>query len=210
MKILYLGHESGTALQRILALRRLGHDVAVIDPDMAIKYLAVPFVLINAWAVRTGAFGLAGVFQHYVRSQMKGASFDLAFVDHGFFLGPATIKDLRKAGKIVVNFNQDNPYVQRDGLKWRFILFLKALPLYDLVVTPRVSCVELARRAGARRVIAVNFAADEAVHRPIELNSEDRAGYAAEVVFIGAWMPERGPFLVAARRTRRSTAHFRR
>jgi spore maturation protein CgeB len=194
MKILYLGHENGTALQRILALRRLGHDVTVIDSNRAMQNLILPFLLINGWAVRTGALGLGGVFQRYVRSQVKGAAFDLVFVDSGVFLGPATIRELKKTGGIVVNYNPDNPYVPRDGLRWR--QFLQTLPLYDLVATPRASSVDPARRAGARRVIAVNFAADEAVHRPIELAGEDRARYAAKVVFVGTWMPERGPFLL--------------
>ncbi|WP_395664793.1 hypothetical protein [Methylocella sp.] len=41
----------------------------------------------------------------------------------------------------------------------------------------------------------MRFAADEAVHRPIELSAEDHARYDAEVVFVGTWMPERGPFM---------------
>jgi spore maturation protein CgeB len=194
MKILYLGPERGTALQRILALRRMGHEVTPLDSTKAMQNLILPFPLISACAVRTGALGLGGVFQRYVRSQVKGGCFDLVFVDHGPFLNPAAIGELRNAGGIVVNYNQDNPYVTRDGLKWR--QFRRALPFYDLVVTPRASSVEPAKRAGARRVIAVNFAADEAVHRPIELTEEDRARYSAKVAFVGTWMPERGPFLL--------------
>jgi spore maturation protein CgeB len=101
---------------------------------------------------------------------------------------------LQGIGKTVVNYNADNPFVSRDRRWWR--QFLKALPYYDLFVTPRVSSVEPARRAGARRVLAVKFAADEAVHRPIALSEEDRARYACKVAFIGTWMPERGPFLL--------------
>jgi spore maturation protein CgeB len=194
MKILYLGPERGTALQRILALRRMGHEVTPLDSTKAMQNLILPFSLVNAWAIRTGALGLGGVFRRYVRSQVKAASFDFVFVDHGPFLDPGAIGELRKAGGIVVNYNQDNPYVARDGLKWR--QFLKALPFYDLVVTPRASSVEPAKQAGARRVIAVNFAADEAAHRPIALTGEDRARYGAKVAFVGTWMPERGPFLL--------------
>ena len=93
-----------------------------------------------------------------------------------------------------MNHNQDNPYVQRDGLKWR--LFLKALPFYDLVATHRISSANGAKQAGARRVLLVREAADEAVHRPIESNEQDRARFSSEVVFVGTWMPERGPFLL--------------
>jgi len=138
--------------------------------------------------------GFVGVVDRYVLAQVEGGAFDLVFVDSGELLGPAAIGELKKRGMIVVNYNQDNPYVARDGLKWR--QFLKALPLYDLVVVPRSTSFEPARRAGARRVLAVNRAADEAAHRPVELTAQDRARYACAVAFVGTWMPERGPFLL--------------
>ena len=181
-------------MHRVAALQRLGHDVTVVEPSRALEKLRLPPALLWSWTFKTGALGLGGLVARYVQSQIKNASFDLVFVDSGELLGPAPIVALKRAGGIVVNYNQDNPYVTRDGLKWR--QFLRALPFYDLVVTPRASSVEPAKRAGARRVIAVNFAADEAVHRPIELTEEDRARYGAKVAFVGTWMPERGPFLL--------------
>ena len=39
------------------------------------------------------------------------------------------------------------------------------------------------------------MSADEIVHRPIRLTSAERERWAAEVVFVGTWMPERGPFI---------------
>ncbi len=193
MKILYLGPNKGTSIQRIHALRRLGHEVTALDPNKALGTIGLPPGLVRRWAMRTGAFGLAGVIRRYVRSQVTGAVFDLVFIDHGFFVGPGAMRELKKVGTAVVNYNQDNPYVARDGLKWR--QFLKAAPFYDLVVTPRNSSVEPARRSGARRVLAVTQAADEAAHRPIDLNDADRARYESKVAFVGTWMPERGPFL---------------
>ncbi len=194
MRILFIGPELGTAQHRIAALRRLGHDVKVVDTNQAFDKLILPQALILRWTAKTGGLGASGLIKRFALSQLKGEFFDLALVDSGEYYGPAIIREFKKIARVVVNFNQDNPYVPRDGLKWR--QFLKALPYYDLAVTPRASSVAPARRAGARRVIAVNFAADEAVHRPIELTDEDRARYAAKVVFVGTWMPERGPFLL--------------
>ncbi len=194
MKILYIGPELGTSMQRLAALRRLGHEVTVVDSYIGIEKLPLPKMLLQSWAFKTGAFGFGGMVRRYVLSKVKGAAFDLVFVDSGELLDPATIIALKKAGKVVVNYNQDNPYVPRDGLKWR--LFLKALPFYDLVATHRVSSADGAKRAGARRVLLVREAADEVVHRPIELNEQDRARFSAQVAFVGTWMPERGPFLL--------------
>jgi spore maturation protein CgeB len=42
----------------------------------------------------------------------------------------------------------------------------------------------------------VLMSADEVAHSPIEMTAEERASWASEVLFVGTWMPERGPFLV--------------
>ena len=39
-------------------------------------------------------------------------------------------------------------------------------------------------------------AADELMHRPIELTTDEQRRFASDVVFVGVWMPERGPFLL--------------
>lgn len=190
MKILYLGPRSGTAEHRICAFERLGHQVTVVDADGALPFRR----LVDPWCFHTGSFGVGWFIKHYILSQIQGATFDLVFVDHGEEISPSTLKALKKIGKIVANYNQDNPYVARDGLRYR--LFLKCLPAYDLIATPRFSSAEAARRAGARRVLQVRFAADEIVHRPIALTDEDRVRFSAQVVFVGTWMPERSPFML--------------
>jgi spore maturation protein CgeB len=194
MRILYIGPELGTSQHRLAALRRLGHDVTVVDSYKAFEKFRLPQAFLERWIYKAGAFGLGGTVRRYVLSQVKGAAFDMVFVDSGELLDSATIRDLKKLGNIVANYNQDNPYVPRDGLKWR--LFLKALPFYDVVATHRASSAEGAKRAGAARVLLVREAADEAVHRPIELSVADRALFSSEVAFVGTWMPERGPFLL--------------
>jgi hypothetical protein len=111
-------------------------------------------------------------------------------VDGGELLGPEHVRYLRTVSGAVVNFNQDNPYVPAESRKWR--RFLRALPSYDLIVTPRHSSAEAARAEGARRVLEVRFAADEIVHRP----PDPPPARSLPVVFAGTWMPGRGPFLV--------------
>lgn len=194
MKILYLGPAQGTSIQRASALRRLSHEVKIVDSYLALENIGLPGKWARGWAFKAGAFGFADVVRQYVAGQVRGQMFDLVFVDHGELLGPATIEELRKIGKIVVNYNQDNPYVPRDGLRWR--LFLKALRQYDLIATHRISSANGAARAGARRVLLVREAADEVVHRPIEMSDDDLARFSSKVAFVGTWMPERGPFML--------------
>ncbi|WP_395664787.1 glycosyltransferase [Methylocella sp.] len=195
MKVLYIGPESGTAIHRINAFRRLGHEVRSLDAWIPVDTLPViPERLTDAWVVRTGAFGLGRLVENWMFRQIGGETFDVVFVDHGELVDASCVRRFKTVSRVVVNYNQDNPYVSRDMRKWR--LFLKALPYYDLVATPRSSSVEPARRAGAKHVMLVRQAADEAIHRPIELSDEDRARFSSDVAFVGTWMPERGPFML--------------
>jgi hypothetical protein len=186
MRILYLGPRSGTSLHRFHALKRLGHDADIIDPRPPILAATQG----SRWTVFTGALGVSGLVRSWLQRGLAGRRYDLAIVDGGELIGPDLMPLLRSAARAVINYNPDNPYVARDGRKWR--LFLKALPHYDLVVTPRASSAEQAAQAGARKVLQVSFAADEVVHRPPD-PPRDRS---LRVVFVGTWMPERGPFLL--------------
>jgi spore maturation protein CgeB len=95
---------------------------------------------------------------------------------------------------VLLNHNLDNPFTSRDGYRWR--LFLKALPVYDLFATPRQSSVENAYKLGAKRAMMVIQSADEIVHRRREPKLLEESGPSLDVVFVGNWMPERGPFML--------------
>lgn len=190
MKVLYIGENSGNSRLRFLAMTRLGHDVTIIDP-----YRALPRgLLFGAWMFRTGSLGLAGYLRSYLRNQYRGQRYDAVYVENGELLGRAAVEDLKKVARSVVNVNRDNPFVQRDGRRWR--LFLQALPAYDAFITTRESNVAQAQAAGARNVSRIQSSADEIYHRPQALNPDEKARYAADVAFVGTWMPERGPFMV--------------
>jgi spore maturation protein CgeB len=87
----------------------------------------------------------------------------------------------------------DDPYGPRDLRTWR--LYLNAVPEYDAVFVVRDVNVPEARANGAKRVYRSSVAADEVAHAPIPLTDEERKSWASEVLFVGTWMPERGPFL---------------
>lgn len=189
MKVLYIGPDGGTCRQRRLALERLGHAVRVVDPFAALPRNR----WIRAWSFRTGALGLSPLVERSVLARAGDGDFDVALVDSGELVGPGLVRLLKRRAGRVINYNPDHPFAARDGRRWR--LFLKALPHYDLFITPRRSSAEAAVQAGARRVLQTDFAADELVHRPRELDPAARARFASEVAFVGTWMPERGPFL---------------
>ncbi len=190
LKILYLGAHSGTSRHRFEALRRLGHDVRLIDPYAPVKgsrWLA-------AWSFKTGGLGLEGRILRHVLSAIGEDRFDVIWVDNGELVGVRLARELKARSGVLVNHNLDNPFTRRDGRRWR--LFLKALPIYDLFATPRQSSVERARSLGAKRAIKVVQSADEVVHRRRNPAAGEAAPPPLDVVFVGTWMPERGPFML--------------
>lgn len=189
LKILFLGVKTGTSNHRLHALSRLGHHVTAIDPNAALPSNRI----IGYWKYRTGGLGLAGLVENYVLSRARESTYDVAIVDSGDLLSASAIRELKNFAGAIANFNPDNPYVGSDKGKWR--LFFGALPEYDLIVTPRLSSSRAALGAGARRVLTVNFAADEIIHRPIPISDEDYARYASDVAFVGTYLPGRGAFL---------------
>lgn len=189
VSILYIGSAAGTSGLRSAALARLGHSVDHVDPYSILK----SHPLLGRYAYKTGGFGLEGLIERWIFSRLKKAEYDVLFVDNGELVGRQLAAKLSKLAKASVLYNLDNPFTNRDGLRWRAML--GSLPVYDLFVTPRYSSLAPATSAGARRPVRVVQAADEVAHRPIQLSKSDAEQFGSEVSFVGTWMPERGPFL---------------
>jgi spore maturation protein CgeB len=191
MKILFVGADTGTGRHRKEAFERLGHQVQVVNPLS--MYGLNGFIQVLAW--RLGCFGLAAVTYNYVISQVGGHQFDFCFVNHGETISARLVRFLKSQCRYVAAFNADNPFVRRDGMRWR--LALEALPEYDSFATPRRTSVHRALACGAQHVIRYVQAADEVLHRPRAFSEADVRIYSSEVAFVGTWMPERG--VLAAR-----------
>lgn len=188
LDILYIGPDSGTSRHRFRAMQRLGHRMRLLDP---IKALGGQRRM--SWGFKTGYLGLERRIARKLLGQLGDARFDVVWVDNGEWVGRGLAEALKQRTRFMVNHNLDNPFSTRDGWRWR--LFLRSLPVYDLFVTPRESTRAAALARGARRAETIMFTADEAVHRRATLTAEDRLAFGSEVAFVGTWMPERGPFV---------------
>lgn len=191
MKILYLGATGAhtTSLARARALMRLGHQVEEFDTDALLPR--------NRWLAalhfRTGFRLLLCRVARAVRERVADRPFDLVWVNGGQAVGPSLVRWLRETIGPVINYNNDDPYGSRDGRCWDS--FKQSVTEYDLVCVLREVNVAEAKALGARRVLRVWMNYDPVAHRPRPLGSADRARWASEVVFVGTWMPERGPLL---------------
>jgi spore maturation protein CgeB len=189
LKILYVGPNDGTSRHRFHSLKRLGHDLELVDPFRAF----VGSSFLSAWGFKTGYLGLEGRITRHVLDSLQRDRYDIVWVDNGETVGKRLATELKRRCDSIINHNLDNPFTGRDGARWR--LFLSALPVYDLFVTPRRSSQIAALEAGASRAVEIMQSADEEIHRHVTLLGDERQTLGSEVVFAGTWMPERGPFM---------------
>ncbi len=189
LSILFIGRDSGTSRHRAMALRRLGHIVFHIDPHAFLPKSSISGI----WIWRTGGLFLEGYIRHRVLASLPPRKFDMVFVDGGELIGPSLVWELKARYRRVVNYNIDDPFGARDGRRWG--IHLRAVPYYDLVVVLRECNVAEALTARAANVLRVQMSADEVAHAPRSLTPADYARWSSDVIFVGTWMPERGPFL---------------
>lgn len=196
MKILFLGDTTPYcgAWQRLEALRRLGHEVEAHD----IHRLVVRGRWGNQWHYRTGFRFVTGAVLRRLQGLTQGKEFDLAWIDGGEVFGCRALALLRVHARLIVNYNCDDPTGPRDWARWHTLR--SAIPNYDLMVTVREPTLHEFRQRGARKAMMVFRSYDDILLEPVPQRAEDLARWTGEVVFVGTWMPERGPFLAALAR----------
>lgn len=192
MKILYLGDDfpHNTSGHRAAALGRLGHEVTCLNPRLALPAGRV----VGGLSTRVGLWPFVPWINARLIRRIGRAIHDLAWIDAGAELSPGFHRWLRRRGMRIINYNVDDPYGIRDGRKWD--LYRRSVPWHDLTVVVRTENIEEARTAGARKVVHVFRSYDPVAHAPLVLAAADRTPWNSDVIFVGSWMPERGPFLL--------------
>ena len=190
LHILYIGPVSGTCLDRANAFRRLGHKVTHLDP----RTLLPNSVWVDRILWRLGGHWLGWLVALRMGQSLTGQRFDLAYVDNGEWVSPAVVKVLRQHAPQVINYNIDDPTGPRD--MQRFAAYRRAVPHYDLVAVVREDNLPELKALGAKRMMRVWRSADEVTHAMRPLTLEDHTRWDCDVLFLGTWMPERGPFLL--------------
>jgi hypothetical protein len=187
---LYLGTRDGTSLDRANALLRLGHRVDHIDLRRLLPQ--TPWMYRVTW--KFGGQVFAPWILHALPKRLAGKRYDVCYVDSGEWVTPRIIKLIRRYAKIVLNYIIDDPFGARDVARFR--AYRASLSHYDLCVVVRPDNAIEAKEAGAKRVLRVFMSSDEVAHAPRLLTEEDRIRWGTEVLFLGTWFPERGPFLL--------------
>lgn len=190
LNILYIGLASGTSLDRANAYRRLGHRVTHIDT----RTLLPASKLIDVITWKVGDNWLKTPVRLRLQSWISDKRFNLCHIDSGEWLCGETIRMLKRHCDLVINYNIDDPTGYRD--RRRFNCYRDAVSEYDLLCVVRDENVSEVRKLGARHVLRLFRTADEVSHAPRVITNDERRTLHSDVLFIGTWMPERGPFLL--------------
>lgn len=191
LAILYLGPLSGTCLDRAQALRRCGHTVQHWDLRKLLP--ATPWIDRITW--RLGGDWLAPRLLAPLARLLDHQQFDICYVDGGEYVTPKVITLLRRHARKIINYNIDDPLGPRDGARFR--AYRQSLPHYDLNAVVRTENLSEGESLGARHMLRVYRSADEVSHAPRHLCAHDHHVWDCDVLFLGTWFPERGPFLKA-------------
>lgn len=191
MKILFLGDTSvhSDSVSRSATLRNLGHEVMHLDPERPLTGGRWQ----NAFHYRTGYRWMRRKVEAALRAQISAKCFDVAWVEGGATLDVRTLTWLRTQARLIVNYNNDDPTGPRDWRRWGTLR--EAVSLYDMVITVRQVAVKELEALGARQVKRVFMTYDEIAMRPLALSEAEMERWREKVLFVGTWMPERGPFL---------------
>ena len=191
LSILYLGPRSGTCLDRAHAIRRCGHSVEHWDlRDLLPK---TPWVDRITWHLG-GDWLVPGLLPKLAK-RLEGKQFDICYVVGGEYVTPSAIAMLRRHAKKVISYSNDDPLGPRDGPRFR--AYRQSLRLYDLNAVVRAENVTEGQALGARNMMRVHHCADELSHASRHLSEHDHMVWDCDVLFLGTWFPERGPFLKA-------------
>jgi spore maturation protein CgeB len=192
MRILFLGDDNPlcTSSHRANAMARLGHEVTVFNPRAALPNSRI----IAGLGVRVGFLPFVPIVNLRLRHLIGSGRYDIAWVDGGAELNSYFYRWLRGRVTSIINYNNDDPFGGRDGKKWS--LYLQAVPHHDLTVVVRNENVVEAQRFGAKKVLRVFMSYDPVAHASLSLTHNERVYWASDVLFVGSWMPERGPLMV--------------
>ncbi|MDP9171219.1 MAG: glycosyltransferase, partial [Acidobacteriota bacterium] len=175
-----------------VAAEMLALPVRICDSSAAFRSNPV-FTKFNWWLRGHRPTHLAGFSRAVERAcRESGAGYllttGLAPVDAG------TLRSIGGAGVLRMNFLTDDPWNPQHTAGW----FMRALPHYDIVFTPRRANVEDLRRAGCATVRYLPFGYAPDIHFPEPpAGAEEQKLYSADVFFAGGADADRVPYLTA-------------
>jgi len=163
------------------AFRELGVAVTLLDPERELRRLARGRILAR-FAQSLQHAWVAKVLRDFLGHT---ANWDVVLVFKGMFISANTLSDAmaRTPRALWLCFNPDSPFAMERGSSSAHVR--AALPLYHTYLIWSHALIPAIRRAGARDVVYVPFAADSSVHFPATERDRD-PGLQHTVTFVGS------------------------
>jgi hypothetical protein len=111
---------------------------------------------------------------------------DVIFVYRGTHITAATLLEVKEnlPSTILVGYNNDDPFAKGHPY-WLWRHFLKAVPIYDLMLAYRHHNIAEFQRIGAKRVFQLRSWFIPERNCPTNLSPEDLSRFSCDVVFVG-------------------------
>jgi len=191
-KLLIVGYSSSEHVGSHFcdAARTLGIEANIYDAQMAFRgprlLAAVYWRLAHHRPLRLRQYG-QGLVQ-----QCKETGVTLVISTGIAPIASQTLIELKRMGTPVINYLTDDPWNPHHFAPW----FLKTLPYYDMVFSPRRANLEDLRRSGTKRVSFLPFAYNPELHA-LSPQGREENGNSPDVIFVGGADKDRVPFLGA-------------
>jgi hypothetical protein len=170
--------------------RALGLSVCLADSAEA--YQATWLVRAVNWHLRQPTPAKLQAFSRQVVALCRGQGPAWLLATGLAPLTAETLDEVRGQGTACLNYLTDDPGNPRHRTPW----FLRALPHYDRVFSPRQSNLAELRTAGCPTVAYLPFAYHPELHRPEEPDGEEeRRRLASDVLLVGWADPDRVPVI---------------
>lgn len=192
LSILYAGPllPGSTTLQRLLALRRLGHTVEAIHTTGLVENRSLKDRLLLHLGHPRDRHCANDAILEAARREVR----DIVWCDKAITLSQRTLESLRAdlPNAVLVSYSPDDMTV-RPNASHRF---RRALPIFDVHFTTKPHNVPILTRWGARRVDLVENGYAPETHRPMPRTPAERAAVGAAVGFIGDYESDRARSLL--------------
>jgi len=195
MKIVFVGPlwYGATCLQRMQALRQLGHQILPVDTEPEwVRHKSQGFIY-RAKRKFLGPSDLVNANQNLIQLLVKH-NVDVLFLNKALTIKPKTLRIIRQRSPktIIVGYSPDDMMTkcnQRQN-------FLKGISLYDIYFTTKSFNVSELQELGCPRVVFIGNAYDSKIHRPLAVTAEDRTRFGGSVGFIGDYERERAEAII--------------
>ncbi len=174
-------HFTNTVVYRENALKKLGHQVIFFeDRDFLIPgRIRQKNSFLQKWDLKR-------LNRKMVETARKTEP-DLCLMVGGFRILKESLLELKKMGVQTAIWTSDVPL--------DFTPVIETSPLYDHIFCAGTEAIEVLNKNGIHKAVWLPYACDPDYQKPIELTKKEKKQYSNDLVFIGAFYPNRWDIL---------------